>query len=305
MDIGKTLENARIAKNLSLDTVAQETNIRRVYLDAIEKNDYAALPGTVFVKGIIRTYGNYLDLDGAGLVEEFKSAVSGNTESSHTTTIRESKNVRVRPTFKSNRDIGSGDGSHKKLVMGIFCSVIIVLAAACGIYYFITHSGQDIKLPISIGSAPAGNVKQKEPETKQSGKTTTENNTLPVAETGKKENPPAVSGIQGPEKNNVAKKETESTNKKNSAGAKNGVTSLNLTSTGKCWLRVSDSKNFILYEGTLMKGESRQFSDNGPLKVHIGNLKDLKIEHNGQALPAEATIEPVIRTYAPAGKEAQ
>ena len=35
MDVGKILQDARIVKNLSLDTVAQETNIRKAYLEAI------------------------------------------------------------------------------------------------------------------------------------------------------------------------------------------------------------------------------------------------------------------------------
>ena len=105
MDIGKILQDARIAKNLSLDSIAQDTNIRKIYLEAIEQNDFAALSGDVFVKGVIRTYGNYLGLDGAQLVEEYKAANAGNTPVRANNAIRESKHVRVRPSFKSNRDI--------------------------------------------------------------------------------------------------------------------------------------------------------------------------------------------------------
>ena len=57
MDIGKVLQDARVAKNLTLDRAAQETNIRKAYLEAIEQNDFAVLQGDVFVKGIMRTYG--------------------------------------------------------------------------------------------------------------------------------------------------------------------------------------------------------------------------------------------------------
>ena len=75
MDVGKVLQDARVAKNLTLDRAAQETNIRKAYLEAIEQNDFAALQGDVFVKGVMRTYGNYLGLDGAQLVEEYKAAI--------------------------------------------------------------------------------------------------------------------------------------------------------------------------------------------------------------------------------------
>ena len=80
MDIGKVLQDARVAKNLTLDRAAQETNIRKAYLEAIEQNDFAVLQGDVFVKGIMRTYGNYLGLDGAQLVEEYKAASAGNRQ---------------------------------------------------------------------------------------------------------------------------------------------------------------------------------------------------------------------------------
>ena len=108
MDIGKVLQDARVAKNLTLDRAAQETNIRKAYLEAIEQNDFAVLQGDVFVKGIMRTYGNYLGLDGAQLVEEYKAASAGNRPVKNNNAIRESRDVKVRPTFKSNRDIGSG-----------------------------------------------------------------------------------------------------------------------------------------------------------------------------------------------------
>ena len=81
------------------------------------------------------------------------------------------------------------------------------------------------------------------------------------------------------------------------------VTELTLTSRGKCWLRVSDPKGTVLYEGTLLKGETRHFSAGGSIVVNIGNMKDLQIEHNRKVLPFEDTKEPVIRTYGPSGKE--
>ena len=34
MDVGKTLQDARVANGVSLDTVARETNIRKIYLEA-------------------------------------------------------------------------------------------------------------------------------------------------------------------------------------------------------------------------------------------------------------------------------
>ncbi len=144
MDIGKILQDARIVKNLSLDTAAQETNIRKAYLDAIEQNDFASLHGDVFVKGVIRTYGNYLGLDGAQLVEEYKAATFGNGPVKNNNAIRESRHVKVRPTFKSNRDVGSGNGEGHGVPFIIVGILAVVLAVAGGIFFYLNQTGQDI-----------------------------------------------------------------------------------------------------------------------------------------------------------------
>ena len=132
MDVGKILQDARVAGNLSLDRAAQETNIRKAYLEAIEQNDLATLQGDVFVKGIMRTYGNYLGLDGAKLVEEYKAASAGNRPVKNNNAIRESRDVKVRPTFKSNRDIGSGNGNDHRLLFIIIGILAVALAVAGG-----------------------------------------------------------------------------------------------------------------------------------------------------------------------------
>ena len=78
-----------------------------------------------------------------------------------------------------------------------------------------------------------------------------------------------------------------------------GITKLNVASVGKCWLRVTDQKGTVLFEGNLLKGQSRNFTSDSNIIMRIGNLKDLRIEYNGKALPFEQTIEPVTRIYKP------
>ena len=317
MDIGKILQDARIAKNVSLDTAAQETNIRRNYLEAIENNDFASLPGTVFVKGIMRTYGNYLGLDGAKLVEEFKTSLSGNTAVNNNA-IRESKGVRVRPSFKSNRDIGSGTDSNRNLFLMILCGVLVLLLAAGGVYYYLNRSGQGIELSVPFLSDTVNKPKteakenpkaddssqKKEAERSASGHLAADDKKENLSASAKEKNGVTAEKTAAKKEESTVKEKDGAANLKKEAASneKNvtvnpGLTALKLTSTGKCWLRVTDAKGAVLYEGTLLKGETREFSKEGKLTVNIGNLKDLQIEHNGKVLPSEETNEPVIRTY--------
>ena len=87
------------------------------------------------------------------------------------------------------------------------------------------------------------------------------------------------------------------------SGKKPGETSLKLTSAGKCWLRVTDQRGTVLFEGNLLKGESKTFISNSDIVMRIGKLKDLKVEYNGKLLPPEDPEEAVTRTYIPAETE--
>ena len=305
MDIGKVLQDARVAKNLTLDRAAQETNIRKAYLEAIEQNDFAALQGDVFVKGIMRTYGNYLGLDGAKLVEEYKAASAGNLPVKNNNAIRESRDVKVRPTFKSNRDIGSGNGNDHRLLFIIIGILAVVLAAAGGFYYYLTQTGRapDLSLPFSFGaSAETG---EKNSETKEQSKVTKQ-------EPGKE---PALHGKDNTvqEKQAAAPQETKNVPAVKSGEAKNTsavapgetkkITKLKLTSVGKCWLRVTDQKGTVLFEGNLLKGDSKTFTSSSGIIMRIGNLKELQVEYNGKLLPPEDPLEAVTRTYTTAETE--
>jgi cytoskeletal protein RodZ len=55
-----------------MSEVENQTKIRAKYLRAIENEEWDLLPGPVYVKSFLRTYGDYLGLDSRMLVEEFK-----------------------------------------------------------------------------------------------------------------------------------------------------------------------------------------------------------------------------------------
>ena len=67
---GQKLRLAREARGLSLDDVTAETNLSPKYLQALEADDYAALPGLAFARGYARRYAQLVKLDGSALVAE-------------------------------------------------------------------------------------------------------------------------------------------------------------------------------------------------------------------------------------------
>ncbi len=71
-EIGPTLREARLRARIDMSEVENQTKIRAKYLRAIENEEWDLLPGPVYVKSFLRTYGDYLGLDSRMLVEEFK-----------------------------------------------------------------------------------------------------------------------------------------------------------------------------------------------------------------------------------------
>ena len=63
-ELGEELRRERVRRNLTFKDVEQVLHIKTTYLEAIEDGNYDIIPGQVYVKGFIRNYGNYLDLDG-------------------------------------------------------------------------------------------------------------------------------------------------------------------------------------------------------------------------------------------------
>src|SRR3712207_7141173 len=71
--IGRVLERARKDRGLSLEEAEKATKIRRRYLEGLEQDDYTVLPDAVYARGFLKTYANFLGLDGAALSQELRT----------------------------------------------------------------------------------------------------------------------------------------------------------------------------------------------------------------------------------------
>lgn len=73
--VGTVLRRAREHYGEDLRSVAQSLRIRYVYLLCIEEGRFADLPGPTYAVGFVRTYAEYLGLDGVEMVNRFKEEV--------------------------------------------------------------------------------------------------------------------------------------------------------------------------------------------------------------------------------------
>lgn len=74
--IGATLREARNRRKVDLSEVEAAIKIRVRYLQAIENEEWDALPGSAYARGFIRTYAYYLGLDGERLADDFRRSIA-------------------------------------------------------------------------------------------------------------------------------------------------------------------------------------------------------------------------------------
>ncbi len=72
-EIGNSLREARLRQGLDLPRIEEETKIRGKYLRALEEERFEVLPGETYVKGFLRTYADYLGLEGQLYLDEYNS----------------------------------------------------------------------------------------------------------------------------------------------------------------------------------------------------------------------------------------
>jgi len=72
-EIGNSLREARMRRGIDFAQAEAAIKIRGKYLRALEDDQFELLPAETYVKGFLRTYAEYLGLDGQLYVDEFNS----------------------------------------------------------------------------------------------------------------------------------------------------------------------------------------------------------------------------------------
>jgi hypothetical protein len=73
--IGESLRKTRTGRGLTLVEASEATKIRVRYLRALEAEEWDVMPAPAYARGFLRTYADYLGLDGEALAEEFRRTV--------------------------------------------------------------------------------------------------------------------------------------------------------------------------------------------------------------------------------------
>lgn len=164
--LGDILREEREKQNLTVKDVERDTSIRSLYISSIEKGEYDVLPGEVYLKGFIKSYAEYLKLDGSAMLQQYhaekkpampieakedltKSDAKGNAPSDANNYLKNDFRERVEKSRNT-----------QKIIAGVVAAGVIF----GGAYWLLGSDSTEPEkaVPAKTVTTPAANTKTKE-----------------------------------------------------------------------------------------------------------------------------------------------
>ena len=122
--LGQRLRSERERQGLSIPDVAQRLKYAPRQIEAIEADDFNALPGLTFVRGFVRGYARLLGADGDALVRALE--ISAEQDNGPTT-------VQLQGVSGTREQFPTGGGSHKSVLPWLLamCPLLGMAGAIC------------------------------------------------------------------------------------------------------------------------------------------------------------------------------
>lgn len=143
--IGSIFRQEREKKQLTLKDVENETNIRTLYLEAIENENYKSIRGEVYLKGFIKTYAKALGLNPDEMLSKYyeEKTISDRTAEkksniSPAAQVNSTKSKNTAQKSVSSFQHRVEERRHKRnsanIVFGVIIAVIVI---GCAAYFII------------------------------------------------------------------------------------------------------------------------------------------------------------------------
>jgi hypothetical protein len=133
-EIGNSLREARERQGLEYPQIELATKIRAKYIRALEEEQFGFLPAHTYVKGFLRTYAEFLGLDGQLYVDEFSSRFVGDG-------MEDAPRRVASPRVHQNR------GIERKVLLSALAGIAVVTALVIVAWKF---GGGDSGTPANI-----------------------------------------------------------------------------------------------------------------------------------------------------------
>jgi cytoskeleton protein RodZ len=266
--IGPVLEQARKERGLTLDDVEQATKIRKRYLAGLEREDYGVLPDAVYAHGFLKTYANYLGLDGEVLSRQLKDRRKPRRE----------RTINYGPPKRSDFEQplitpGGLGGTRKRKVSTTSILTVVVavfaLAAVIGTLYYV---GRGAQTSDTNGQAPPQSAEKDAPNSEQDASKAK----APEGESATKNEGESQAGQDRGEKAG-----NEAAAQEDPESPPDTLQVVINVQQRPSWLSIQ-SDGILAYEDIAQPGFSQTFEADRELSITTGDAGAVTVEVNGQ-----------------------
>jgi cytoskeleton protein RodZ len=282
-ELGQQLREAREARGLSIDEVAQGTRIRSAYIRALEEERFADLPAPVYVRGFLRNYATFLGLDAEELIGTLEQQ-SGSFQPPH----RHAPQQISTPIWR---------GPNPRAMAG---ALVLILLVAFIAFIFRQYSEFTASRSTSVFAAAPSPTPITLVATAIPFPTVTPIPTLPPSPTPTgvaSATKPLVAPTAAPVQATATTAPPPPSPTPKATPTQGAPLVLSLRASSDSWLRVTVDGQ-VAFEGTLLPGTTRAWDGTKFITVRYGNAGGVSVTFNGKAEGVVGQPGQVVeRTY--------
>ena len=255
LPVGEVLRRARLHYGQSLKDVEKNVRIRASQIEAIETGNYENLPGRVYAIGFVRSYAEYLGLDGGQVVSLFKAQSMGTT---------------ANPELHFPAPASESKLPSKWVITGCIAATMLLTMLWWAQVEKSREAVQNIP-PVSAELKAKVGIKEEVPVTPA----------VAIAS----EQPPSGAALEAPSEPVATvpqAEEAEDVTPVSAPPVENGIT-LNITENS--WVEIRDASDQIIVSKVLKVGDQYFVPNRPDLKMALGNAGGVEITVDGKALP--------------------
>ncbi|MBI3440376.1 MAG: helix-turn-helix domain-containing protein [Proteobacteria bacterium] len=323
--VGEMLRVARVSKNLGVEEVSVALRIRASQLRAIEENNIDALPGMTYAIGFVRSYANYVGLDGIDVVHKFR-AEHGHAPAHTKLTFPEPEVESRMPdplmvgigaflaivalvlwTVYSNAHNGSSKVVEQIPPTPEVTAAPEMMSAPSAVESLLSHPGTPAGTTVPGMAAPAAPVAAgTTPSLSTVAVPAAMEKAAPVApEQPAAAVPPTAETLAKPsseKSSGTVEAATEAAVREESAekpepviNIKRGKSHIMLKSNQTSWVQVSDAHDKVIYKKVLKPGEQYYVPDQPGLSLVTANAGGLDVYVDGQKVAPFGKFGEIVR----------
>jgi cytoskeletal protein RodZ len=263
--IGDILKRVRERRTEALEDIAEYLRIRPTYLSALEDSRYEDLPADAYVIGFLRTYANYLGLDGRAAIDQYRKEMAGR---------------RRKPHLTMPQPLSEGQTPTAPVIVGALVAALVIYI----LWFSLSGSDKRETPPPSIPQAE----QQVTPPSPEPVVQPVTNGALPTV---------GASGIPTPLPTEAAPQPAPEpqASAESAAPVEPQAPTLVITANKESWLLITDAKGSTVYDHVLKPEESYTLPNQQGLKLTTGNAAGLNLTLNGTPVEVFEKNAHVVR----------